>query len=82
VSEAKLHVLYESNFRDPAATLRIIADQIEAGKHGNVGQVGVVVLGDTCEVFAAGVEADACATAALLQAGSFRLIQSIAEHGR
>ncbi len=79
---ADLRVISESNFRDPAKTLRAIADEIEAGKYGDVTQVGVVVLGSACEVFGAGAEADPCVTATLLQAGAHLMIASIANHGR
>lgn len=79
---ADIRVIYESNFRDPAATLRVIADEIDAGKYGDVGQFALVLLGDTCEVFTGGHESGPCDAAALLQAGAFRLVQSIAERGR
>lgn len=79
---ADIRVIYESNFRDPVKTLRVIADQIEAGKFGDVMQVAIVVLGDTCEIFATGVEASACETAILLQAGAHRMIEAVAKQGR
>lgn len=79
---AELRVIYESNFREPGPTLRVIADEIEAGKHGEVSQVAVVVLGDTCEVFMVGPESNPSETALLLQAGAHRMIEAIAKHGR
>lgn len=79
---AEVTTLYESNFRAPAATLRVIADEIEAGKHGEVTQVAIVLLGDTCEVFGAGPDADGSTIATLLQAGAHRMIVAVAEHGR
>jgi len=79
---AEVTTLYETNFRQPAATLRVIADEIEAGKHGEVTQLGVVLLGDSCEVFGAGPDADGGTIALLLQAGAFRMIQAVAMHGR
>ena len=78
---AKVVTLYETNFRDPAATLRHIADEIDAGKYGAVGTLGVVLLGDTCEVFGAGPDSEPCSTALLLQAGAHRMIAAIANHG-
>ncbi len=77
-----LHVLYETNIRDPVATLRKIADQIEGEEFGPVGAIALVVMGDTLEVFSAGEDSGPTSTACLLQAGAMRLIQSIAEHGR
>lgn len=78
---AKLHVLQETNFRDPVATLRLIADGIEEGEYGDVGTVGVVLLGDTMEVFGMGADAEAPSIALLLHAGFARLSRSIEEHG-
>ena len=79
---AELVQIYATNFRDPAATIRKIADEIEQGKHGAVGSVAIVVLGDTMEVFGAGEDAEAASIALLLHAGFLRLSQSIEEHGR
>ncbi len=39
---------------DAARALRNIADEIENGAYGDVQSCGVVVLGDTLEVFGAG----------------------------
>jgi hypothetical protein len=79
---AEVHTLYPTNFRDPAATLRAIADDIEAGKFGEITQVAMVMLGDTCEVFHAGPDADGATIATLLQAGAHRMISAVANHGR
>lgn len=73
--------LRESNFRDPVATLRQIADQIEAGDYGDVGCVGVVLLGDTMEVFGMGIDSEAPSVALLLHAGFMRLSRQLDEHG-
>jgi hypothetical protein len=78
----KVVTLHESNFRDPAATLRVIADQIEAGKFGKVGCVALAVLGDTLEVFGAGVDSEPPSVAMTLYAGFARLSKAIEEHGR
>lgn len=78
----KVVTLHESNFRDPVATLRNIADEIEAGKHGAVGCVGVAVLGDKLAVFGAGPDSEAPAVALVLHAGFAQLSRSIEEHGR
>lgn len=79
---APVLVAYDSNFREPVATLRSIADCIEAGECGDVTQVAVVVLGDTCKVFGAGPGCEGDSIALLLQAGAYRLIKQVAEHGR
>jgi hypothetical protein len=82
MSDETLRVIYPSNFRDPVATLRVIADEIEAGKYGEVGSAALVLLGDTMEVFGMGVDSEAPSTALLLHAGFLRLSRSIEEHGR
>lgn len=74
--------LYPSNFRDPAATLRVIADEIEAGKYGAVSTVGVALLGDTLEVFGMGQDSDGCSVALVLHAGFSRISREIEAHGR
>ncbi len=43
--ELKVVTLYESNFQDPVATLRKLADDIESGKYGDVASLGVVLAG-------------------------------------
>ena len=79
---AEVHTIYETNFRNPAATLRVIADGIDAGQYGEVTQIALVLLGDTCEVFGAGIDADGSTSAMLLQAGAHRMIVQVADHGR
>ena len=78
----KLVTLTESNYRQAAPTLRAIADEIEAGKYGAVGCVAVAILGDTMEVFGAGIDSDAPSVALLLHAAFLRLSRSVEEHGR
>lgn len=73
--------LYDSNIRDPSATLRRIADGIEAGSYGDVGEVAIVLLGDRCEVFSCGPASDPSTAVMLLQAGAHRMIAAIAKHG-
>ena len=80
--DLKVVEIYPHNFREPAATLREIADQIEAGRYGEVGCVGVVLLGDRVEVFGAGVDSAAPSVGLLLHAGFMRMSKAIEEHGR
>ncbi len=79
---AEVVQLQASNFRDPAATLRVIAEKIEAGTYGPVGCVAVVILGDEMHVSGAGEDAEAPSVAMLLHAGFMRLSRSVEEHGR
>lgn len=79
---AQLVVLHGTNFRDPVKTLRIIADGIEAGEYGAVGCVGLVLLGDKCEVFGMGEDAEAPSVALLLHAGFAKLSRAVEEHGQ
>lgn len=80
--DLKIVELYGSNIRDPVATLRRIADDIEAGVYGSVGSAGLVLLGDTMEVFGFGPDSEAPSVALLLHAGFLRLSKSVEEHGR
>ena len=75
-----LHAIYDSNFRDPVATLRLIADRIGAGDYGRVGSLGLVLLGDKMEVFGAGPDSEAPSVALLLHAGFLRLSKAIEEY--
>jgi hypothetical protein len=79
---AEVVQLYDSNYRDPVATLREIAQDIEAGRYGEVGCVGVVLLGDTMEVFGMGSDSEAPSVGLLLHAGFMRLSSSLESHGR
>ena len=79
---AEVVSLYASNHRDPAATLRLIADEIEAGGYGDVACVGLVILGDKTDVFGAGPDSDACSVGMLLHAGFMKMSQAIVEHGK
>lgn len=79
---AEVVTLYESNHRDPVATLREIADEIERGDYGSVGSAGLVILGDTMEVFGMGEDAEAPSVALLLHAGFMRMSRAVEEHGR
>ena len=82
MSESNVVSLYQSNFRDVAATLREIATRVEAGEFGEVGAAGIVLLGDKMEVFGLGEDSDAPSIGLLLHAGFMRLSRSLEEHGR
>lgn len=77
----KIVELYPSNYRDPVATLRKIADEMEAGEFGPVGCVGVVLMGNAVHVFGAGLDSEPAPVATLLYAGFLRLVRPIEEHG-
>lgn len=79
---AEVVTLHESNYRQPAATLRKIADSIDAGIYGEVTEIGIVLLGDTMEVFGAGPGSEACSIGLLLHSGFMRLSKAVEEHGR
>lgn len=82
MTELKVVTLYEDNHRNPATVLRSIADQIEAGDFGEVGTLGVVLLGDTMEVFGGGPDSEAPSVALLLHSGFMRLSRALEEHGQ
>lgn len=70
----KVVTLYDTNFRDPAATLREIANNIEKGEYGGVGCCAVALMGNRLEIFGMGPDSEAttihlvfCAAAQKLQ---------------
>lgn len=77
----KVVTLYESNYRETVTTLRLIADNIEAGEYGEVGSCALVVLGDKCEVFGMGPDSDPCSVGMLLHAGFTKMTMAMATHG-
>ena len=79
---AEVITLYESNVRNIPAVLRELADSIEAGKYGEVGEAAFVLMGDTLEVFGWGNLQDGCSSAVLLQAGAMRIVREVERHGR
>lgn len=81
-ADLKVVELYPSNYRDPVATLRQIAQEIEDGVYGGVGAAALVLLGDTMEVFAMGEDSEAPSAALLLHAGFARLSNSLEQHGK
>jgi hypothetical protein len=74
--------LHSSNFRDPVATLRLIADEIEAGDYGDVGSVALVILGDSMECFGLGKDAEAPSIGLLFYSAFLRMAQAIEGHGK
>jgi hypothetical protein len=76
----KIVWIYESNFRDAAASLRRMADDIEAGSYGEVHGVAVVLDGDKIEVFGMGKKSEPEQTALLLQAGSLKLTRMFLDY--
>lgn len=78
----KLVELYGSNFRDPVATLRKLADEIEEGKYGAVGCVAIALMGDRMNVFGMGEDSDGASVALLLHAAFMRMSRAVEEHGQ
>jgi hypothetical protein len=74
--------LREFNLRDIPDMMRKTAAAIEAGDYGVVGEVALVLMGDTLEVFGWGRVQDGTSTAALLGAGHLRLLRACERHGR
>ncbi len=70
------------DYREPVKALRCLADEIEAGDYGDVGSCGVVIFGDTMEVFGSGVDSDGPTISLLFSAAAHRFAREIEEHGR
>jgi len=73
--------LYPHNSRDPVASLRALADDIEAGVYGEVGTIGVAVLADKLEVFGFGADCEGPSVAVTLHAGFMKISNAVMEHG-
>lgn len=82
MSKPDLKVVPIFEYRNAVSALRHIADEIEAGTYGDVGSVGVVLMGNTVEVFGMGMDSDGAEIATLLNAGALRLTLEVANHGR
>lgn len=82
MTDLKVVTLYETNLRDPASTLRIIADEIASGKFGEVSCVGLTLMGDKLEIFGMGPESDSPQVAMLFQAAIQRFAKTIEEYGK
>ncbi len=78
----KIVSIHESNYRDPVAALRLIADEIERGEHGTIGCVGVAVFGDKLEVYGMGEDAEAPSVALVLHAAFMKLSSAVMNHGQ
>lgn len=70
------------DYRNPVKALRNLADQIEAGKFGEVGSCGVVIFGDTLEIFGSGAENDRQTISLLFAAAINRFAIQIEQQGR
>ena len=70
------------DYRDPVKALRNLADEIEAGEFGDVGSCGVVVFGNTMEVFGSGPDSDGPTIALLFAAAAQRFAREIEQHGK
>lgn len=68
--------------REVVPTLKKIIEEIEAGKFGEIGALGVVLMGDEVEVFGMGPDSEGPAIAILLHAGFMQLSNAITNHGR
>lgn len=75
---AEVIPLYESNYRDPAATLRVIADEIEAGNYGDVLEIGIAMnTGTSLEIFGTGPNSDAGTMCLLFTAALHKFARTI-----
>ena len=77
--ELKVIDLRQSNYRDIVATLRVIAQQIEDGKYGEVQDCALVLQGSTLDVFHTG-SGDAGLAHLLFAVGQRRLEHAIMNH--
>ena len=69
-------------YRDPVKALRNLANDIEAGRYGDVSSCGVVLLGDRMEVFGSGEDSEGPTIALLFSAAAHRFAKEIEEYGQ
>lgn len=78
MTDLKVVTLSKSNFRDPAATLRVIADQIESGEISDVATVGMVIMGKGgLRIYGIGPKSDPPDLCLLMQAAIFRFANEV-----
>jgi hypothetical protein len=73
--------LYDSSLLDVPAKLRALAEEVEAGKYGQIGTCAVSMLGDRLNVFAFGSDSSGPSAAIVLHAGFNMLARPIEQHG-
>jgi hypothetical protein len=80
--DSNVVTLFKSNFREVAATLRKIADEVDNGDFGEVGCCAIAILGDELHVFGAGPDSEGPSVAVTLHAGFMKLSGMIVGHGK
>lgn len=71
IAPLQLVTLYPHNFREVAKTLRHIADDVDAGNHGDVQTLAMVMLGDRgVQTFGIGPASSSGDVVIAFQAGS------------
>lgn len=76
---AQLHVLRETNLLDVPATLRNIADEIEAGKYGTAEGCAVVLDADNVEIFYMGTGEAGPNAHLLFSVGAAKMVAAVIE---
>lgn len=79
---ARLHVLREANLQDVPATLREIADSIEAGEYGTAKGCAVVLDADRVHVFYTGTGEAGPNAHLLFSVGAAKMVQVVIDSQR
>ena len=67
-------------YKDPVKMLRNLADDIEAGKHGEVTCIAIATFGDAgLEVFGGGIDSEPPVVGMMFQAASMKMCQSLVD---
>lgn len=66
-----------AEYRQPVQMLRNLADDIEAGEHGEVSTIAIVLFGDRLDVFCGGPDSSGPVCALMLQAGALRFAKAV-----
>lgn len=68
------------DYKDPVKMLRNLADDIEAGEHGEVTSVAVATFGDAgLEVYGGGIDSDPPTAGMMFQAAAMKMCQSLVD---
>lgn len=83
MSKPELKVVGEiplPDYKDPVKMLRNLANDIEAGKHGEVTSVAIATFGDAgLEVYGGGIDSDPPTAGMMFQAASMKMCQSLVD---
>ena len=68
-------------YKNPVKMLRNLADEIDAGKHGEVACIAIATFGDAgLEVYGGGIDSEAPVIAMVFQSAAMKMCQPLIDH--